>query len=74
MVFLHRFEQGSLCFRRRAVDFIGQHKVGENGAIDEAKAAASSLGIHFQHIGAGDVGRHQVRRELNALVAEVQCF
>ena len=30
LIFLHRFEQRGLRFRRRAIDFVGQHDVGKD--------------------------------------------
>jgi hypothetical protein len=41
--FLHSFEQRGLRFRRRAVDFIGQDKVAENGALLENEFTAGAL-------------------------------
>ena len=64
-VFLHRLEHGGLRFWRGAVDFVGQHDVGEHRAMDELKFAAAA-GCILQNVGAGDVHRHQVGRELDA--------
>lgn len=57
--------QGRLRFRAGAVDFIGQHKVGEQRAgLENELAAALDL---LKHRVAGDVAGQQVGRELNAL-------
>ena len=68
---LHRLKQGRLRFRRRAVDFVGQQDVGEDRAADEAKVAPAALLMLIDDFGAGDVGRHQVGRELNAIELQV---
>ena len=66
--FLHGFEQGALHLGRRAVDFVGQHEVGEDGPL-----------LHLEHRlvlvvnhGAHQVGGQQVGRELHALEVQVQ--
>ena len=64
---LHGFEQRRLRLGRRAVDFVGQQNVGEDRAGNEGPAAMAGGGIFFDDVGAGDVGGHQVRRELDAL-------
>ena len=67
---LHRFEQGGLGFRRGAVDFVGQHDVGEERARLENELAAA---VDFlEHRVARDVAGQQVGRELDALGAELQ--
>ena len=61
-MFLHRFEQRALHLARRAVDFIGQHEVGEDGAL--------ACGVNALHRivdeRARDVRRQQIGRELDA--------
>ncbi len=42
-VFLHCFEQGGLCFRGRAVDFVGQDEVSKDGAGDELEGLGAGL-------------------------------
>ena len=64
--FLHRFQQGRLRFRRRAVDFVGQDDVVKQRPLDEAELAFAGLAILLQHVGPGDVGGHQVGGELDA--------
>ena len=68
LAFLHRLQQGRLRLRRRAVDFVGEQDVREDRPFDEAELA-SALVVFVEHRGAGDVGRHQVGRELNAFEA-----
>ena len=69
---LHGLEQGGLRLGRRAVDFVGQDHVAEQRPFEEAEIADPRAAILLDHVGAGDVGRHQVRRELNAAEAEIQ--
>ena len=72
MMLLHRFEQGGLGLGRRAVDLVGQHHVGEDRSLEEDETAPAGLGVVLEDVGAGDVGRHQVGRELDALERQVQ--
>src|SRR5262249_18917094 len=55
----------------RAIDLVGEHDVREDGAAHEAKAPRSRRGILFENVGARDVARHEIRRELNAAEIEV---
>ena len=64
-VFLHGLQQGRLGLRRGAVDFIGQHQIGEDGAFLEAEGAFSFLLYH--DIGSRHIAGHQVRGKLDAL-------
>ena len=59
--FLHGLQQGGLRFGGRAVDFVGEEKSSEDGSAEERPFAA----LQVVDVGAGDVGRHQVRRELD---------
>jgi len=54
-----------------AVDLVGEEDVGEDRAADEAELALAGLGLVEDHR-AGDVGRHEVRRELDALERHVE--
>ena len=72
MVLLHGLEQGGLRLGRRAVDLVGQHHVGEDRPVQEDELAPAGLGVVLQDVGAGDVGGHQVGRELDALERQVQ--
>ena len=70
LVLLHRLQQGRLGFRRRAVDLVGQDHVAEDRAFEKPELAAARAAVFLDHLGAGDVGGHQVGRELDA--AELQ--
>ena len=70
VVLLHRLEQRGLRLRRRAVDLVGQDDVREDRPLHESQAAAALLLL--EDLGAGDVRRHQVGRELDALEVEVE--
>jgi hypothetical protein len=67
-VLLHRLEQRGLGLGGCAVDLIGEHQVREDRPLLEAETSFTAL-LH-DDVRAHDVGRHQVRRELDP--AEVQ--
>jgi hypothetical protein len=69
VAFLHGLEERGLGFRRRSVDLVGQEHVGEDGAPEEAEAAHARRRILLDDVRSGDVRRHEVRRELDALEA-----
>ena len=71
LVFLHRLEQGGLGLGRGAVDFVGQQQVGENRPLQELKSPAAGIRVFLEHVGAGDVRGHQVRRELDSPEGQV---
>ena len=71
LVFLHRFQHRGLGFRGSAVDLVGKQQVGEYGALDELELALSAGGF-LDDVGAGDVGGHQVRGELDAVEGKVE--
>ena len=60
---LHGFEQRGLRLGGRAVDFVGQQEGGEERALDQRELVA----LQVEDVGAGDVGGHQIGRELDAL-------
>ncbi len=64
---LHGLEQRALDLRRRAVDLVGEDEVGEDGALAHAEVARGLVVDERAH----EVGREQVRRELDALEARV---
>ena len=68
---LHRLEKRRLGLGRRAVDFVRQDDVGEDWTRGEHHRASSRGRVLLHEIRAGDVGRHQVGRELDA--RELQC-
>ena len=68
--FLHRLEQRRLGLGRGAVDLVGQQQVGEDRAgVEHELLAAVAL---LEDVAAGDVGREQVGRELDAAEVERQ--
>ena len=70
MILLHRLEQRRLRLRRRAVDLVGQDDLREDRPLHEAQPADALLLV--EDLGAGDVRRHQVGRELDALEVEIE--
>jgi len=71
LVFLHGFEQGGLGFGRCAVDFVRENEVGENGSALELEFAPPAGSFHH-NIGAQNIRRHEIRRELNAVERKVE--
>ena len=63
LAFLHRFEQCRLGLRRRSVDLVGEHDVGEQ----RARLEPELLGRAFVDADADEVGRQQVGGELHPL-------
>ena len=63
---LHRLQQRRLGLGRGAVDLVGQQQLAEDRPARQREAA----GLEVEQVGADDVARHQVGRELDA--AEVQ--
>ncbi len=72
LVFLHGLQQCGLGLGRRAVDFVGEDDVGEDGAADEAKLSAAGGLVFLNDLGAGDVRGHQIGGELDAVEAQAQ--
>ena len=70
VILLHRLQQRGLRLRRRAVDLVGQQDLSEDRTLDETQAAMACFLV--QHFGAGDIGRHQIRRELNPFERQIQ--
>ena len=71
LVLLHRFQERGLGLGRRAVDLVGEDHVGEDRPLDELHPAPALAGL-LEDLGPGDVGRHQVGRELDPLELEVE--
>src|SRR4051812_12468410 len=67
---LHRFEQSGLRLWRSAVDLVREDHVCENRSADESHAAP--IGTLLQDLDAGDVRRHEVRRELDPLKLQME--
>ena len=72
LVLLHRLEQRGLGLGRRAVDLVGQHDVGEDRALHEPERAPAGGQVLLDDVGAGDVARHQVGRELDPVERQVE--
>src|SRR5262249_26459697 len=72
IAFLHGFEKSGLRFWRRAVDFVRQNNVREYRPTDKFQGASTGRAIFLDDLGAGNIGRHQIRRELNALERKIQ--
>ena len=70
LVFLHRFEQGGLRLGGRAIDLVGQDHVCEHRSPHEHHLPP--LACILQNLGAGDVRRHEVGRELDTLEFEME--
>ncbi len=68
LVFLHRFEEGCLCPRRRAVDLVGEQQPGEQRALSEREVAAA-LVVHER---SGEIGGEEVGGELGASEVEAE--
>jgi len=71
LAFLHGLQQGRLGAGAGAVDLVGHQELGKDRALEEAEAALAG-GALVQHLGAENVGRHQVGRELDALVGKTE--
>lgn len=70
--FLHRFEQCGLCLWRGAVDLVGEQHVGEDWSRQETQLAGARQLVLLDNLSAGDVGRHQIRRELDAVERQAE--
>jgi hypothetical protein len=70
VVLLHRLEQRRLRLRRRAVDLVGEQNLREDRPLYEPQRAVS--GFFVEHLRSGDVRRHQIGRELDALEREIE--
>jgi len=71
MLFLHGLQQRRLGAGAGAVDFVGHQELTEDRSLDETETARAAIRF-FQHLGAQNVGGHQVGRELDALVVEAE--
>ena len=68
---LHRLQQCGLRAGAGAVDLVGHEKLRKDRALDEAELPAAVLRV-LENLGAEDVGRNQIRRELHARGVEPQ--
>ena len=71
-VLLHRLEQCRLRLGRGPVDLVRQQNVGKHRSRREHHLSISGLRVFLDDVGAGDVGRHQIRRELDPRELEIQ--
>ena len=72
LLFLHGLEKRGLRLGRRTVDLIRQKHVGEHRAGDELQLAIAGGLVLLDHVRAGDVRGHQVRRELDPAESQLQ--
>ena len=68
LLFLHGFEESALHLGGSAVDLVGQHQIGEDGALLDGELA----GPRIVDLRADDVGGQKIRRELNAVKVQPQ--
>ena len=73
-MFLHGFEQRRLGFGRCSIYLIGQQHLCEDRPFVEDQIAATRLAILLNDVRPGNVSRHQVRSELNAMEREAHRF
>ncbi len=66
LAFFHRFEQRGLRARRGAIDFVHQQQIGEDRPAMQRKRTGGQI----ENVRSNDVGRHQVRRALDALKSQ----
>ncbi len=61
--FLHRLQERALRLGGRAVDFVREQERGEDRPLDEGELVV----LQVEDVRAGDVGRHEIGRELDAV-------
>ena len=69
---LHGLEQRGLGLGRRAVDLVGEQDVREHRSAHEHHLPLSGFRIVLNDVGTGDVRRHQIGGELNAIELQVE--
>jgi hypothetical protein len=74
VILLHRLEQRRLRFRRRPINLVREQNIREDWPLDEADDALPGRAILFDDLGAKDVRRHEVGRELNAVEFQIDRF
>jgi hypothetical protein len=70
VIFLHCLQQRRLSLRRRPVDLVGQENLREDRPLHEPQAAVAAILV--EDFRTGDVGRHQIGRELDPFEREVE--
>ena len=70
VIFLHGFEERRLRLGRRAVDLVGKNNLGEDRPLHESQPPRALFFV--EDFGAGDIRRHQVGRELDPLVIQIE--
>jgi hypothetical protein len=70
-VLLHGLQERGLGLRWRPVDLVRQDDVAEHRTRREDHFPTSRLGVFLDDVGAGDIRRHEVRRELDPRELEV---
>ena len=73
-LFLHGLKEGRLGLGRGAVDFVRQHDVGEDRSLAEHEPALPGFRVVLEEFTTRDVGRHEVRGELDPLEGEGKRF
>ena len=69
-MFPHGFKESRLGTGRRPVDFVGQQKIREHRTSSTSKLSTLLL----EHRVPGDVGRHEIGRELDAAESQIQAL
>ena len=72
LVFLHRLEQSGLSLWRSPIHFVRKEHAGKDRPFDKPKLAGTGRPVLLDDFRAGDVTRHEVRRELNSIKRQVQ--
>ena len=72
LAFGHAFEECGLGLGGRAVDFIREDDVGEEGAVEEFECSFAGAAVFVHHVRAGDVAGHEVGGELDTIEAEAE--
>ena len=72
LTLLHRLQERRLRLWGRAIDLVREKDVGEHRTLQESEFALTCRAILMDDFGTGDVRRHEIRRELNAVEVESQ--
>jgi hypothetical protein len=69
---LHRLKERGLGLGRGPVDLVGQDHIGEDRTLEELEDPLPGGPVLLEDLGPGDVRRHEVGGELDAVELEVQ--